>query len=295
MSILSEAKMLDLFTVVWDRVGGHRGLTHLYCEVTLPSLMQPGNLPEARNVVGSYRIYADDSSRAIITQSDYYREMEKLVRVSWHGLCKGPGDVNSNIVEQMRYSAQRGNHMLIVSPDWLFGNGSIANMAHLCQEGNYQLILFGFPKVDPKVFYELGNKLKKGDIISNRELVSVGITSGGCPIHIIAHNGNDWIVSFRVPTPCLRPDSRIIDFFATNDTPNQGYDHALPYWMIEQGYSWHMVDNSDIFFLVEEAQAWQGGSGPWGLDLLSKTDQFFRNYRQVWRGENARPAYNYMG
>jgi len=286
MLISFKAKVVDLFTVVWDKVDRHRGLAHLFCDATLPSLMQPGNLPEASSLVGSYRIYADDRSRGIITQSDYYREMEKLVSVSWHQLCKGAGDVNSNIIEQMRYSIQRGGHMLIVSPDWLFGNGSIANMARLCSEGKYQLILFGFPKIDPKVFYELGNRLKSGGTISNRELVSVAMADGGgYPIDIITREENNWIVSCRVPTPCIKPDSSVIDFFATNNTPNQGYDHALPYWMIERGCSWHIVDDSDFFFLIEEAEAWRGGSGPWGLDLLSKTDQFFRNYRQVWRGK----------
>jgi len=278
--------MLDLFTIVWDRVDKHRGLGRLYRDATLPSLMQPGNIPRAARMIGSYTFYADDTSREIITGDSLYQSMSQVIPISWRPLSGGAGNTTSDIICQMKLSMSAGNHMLIVSPDWLFGNGSIANMARLCQEEDYQLILFGFPKVDPRAFYELGNQLKHGRIVSNRELVSLGMTySSGYPIDIITHDKNNWMVSFRVPTPCLKPDNDVVDFFATNNTPNQGYDHALPYWMIERGYPWYMVEDSDFFFLIEEAEAWRGSSGPWGLDLLSKTDQFFRNYRQVWRGE----------
>jgi len=276
--------MLDLFTIVWDKADRHRGLAHLYCDATLPSLMQPGNLPEANSLVGSYSIYADDRSKEIITQSDYYREMEKLVSVSLLPLQNGVGDVNSNVMKQMEYSILQGNYMLIISPDWIIGNGSILNLSNICAEGKYQLILFGFPKIDPKVFRKIGARLRLGETLTNRELVSIGMAYGSEAMDVLYREGNRWIVSFRIPTPCLKPDKRVLDFFTTCTSPHQGYDHSLPMWMIEQGYSWQMIGHSDIFFLVEEAEPWRGSSNDWGLDLLSRADQFFRNYQQVWRG-----------
>jgi len=184
---------------------------------------------------------------------------------------------------------------IIIAPDWAVGDGSILNMARLCAEGKYQLILFGFPKIDPKAFDDIKALLYNGERISNRRLVTIAANSSSISLWPNSHGGpvggavaqqgpQTWVTYHRCPNPCLLPDDRIIDFFSTDNTPNQGFSHCVPYWMIQNGYSWHYIDHSDTFFVVEEAAPWKGRSGPWGLDLLGKADRFFSQFQQIWQG-----------
>lgn len=286
--------MLDLFTTVWGAAERHRGLIELYRDVTIPSLMQPNNIPAASKLIGSYNIYADGAAMAALNNSPLFQQMQQLCDTHLRPLQKGVGDTSGNIMFQMSLSAAAGNHMLIVSPDWTIGDGSILNMAKLCSQGQYSLILYGFPKLDPKAFDEMRATFRSGESISNRSLVSIAVRFGGVKIQPNARDGpvtgilaeletETYSVYHRCPTPCLIPDQKIINFFLSNPTPNQGYDHALPMWMIENGYPWYFIDHSDTFFVVEEAEAWRGGSGPWGLDWLEKADVFFSQFQQIWR------------
>jgi len=284
--------MLDLFTVVWSKVGPFRGLEGFYCDITLPSLMQPGNIPAARGLINSYNIYADDKSRGTISQHPLFKKLCGTIPVSFLPLQKGAGDVNSNILHQMNLSAEKGNHMLTVAPDSVIGDGSVLNMARLCAEGKFDVILFGYPKIPVTAFAEIKAALATQSL-SNRRLVAIvlrhtapePISSSTACTAIESHGVVEAEMCHRQPTPCPRPDGRIIEFFSTNFTPNQGYDHVLPMWMIDNGYTWYYIDDSDTFFTGDEAEAWRGGSGPWQLDLLSKEDQFFSNHRIKLKGE----------
>ncbi|MFA5186407.1 MAG: hypothetical protein WC551_08030 [Patescibacteria group bacterium] len=272
--------MLDLFTVLW---GGARNIyVNNFCDVTLPSLMQPDNLPAAREMIGSYCIYADDSTREAVAPA--LNRMEPIIPVELAPLVAGPWQVNPCTKQQMAKSGAKGHYLLVVSADWAFGNGSILNMARLC-DGTRNPILFGFPKIPPEAFTEIKGVFESGGRISNREMVSLWSRFGGggpCTITPSEVPG-EWIVSHRTPTPCLRPDEAIINFYSSNNTPNQGYDHALPMWMVENRYPWHFITDSDTFFVVEIAVSWTGLSGPWGLELLSRGDVFFSHCRETWR------------
>jgi len=284
--------MLDLFTVVWGKAPPFRGLDRFFVDITLPSLMQPNNILAAAQFISSYNIYADAQSEGTIRQHPLFDKLCSKVPVTFIPLQKGVGDVNSNILYQMGLSAAKGNHMLTVAPDSVIGDGSVLNMARLCAEGKFDVILFGYPKIPVTAFAEIKAALSTGSL-SNRRLVAIvlrhtapePISSSTACTAIESRRPLEAEMCHRQPTPCPRPDGRIIEFFSSNFTPNQGYDHVLPMWMIDNGYTWYYIDDSDTFFTGDEAEAWRGGSGPWRLDLLSREDQFFSNHRIKLKGE----------
>lgn len=283
--------MLDLFTVVWGDE-----MTQLFVSVGLPSLLQPGNIPEAAEakLLGSYSFYATPDARGVIEASPAYPRLASFMPIVWKPQrVERQGtvdtyrgfDVNSNILSQMECSARRQHHMLIVSADWCLGNGSIASMARLTTQG-HNPILFGFPKVWEGLFEGFAEILAGGGKISNRRLVELtfGPGGGGCPGKIEVRAPGEWSVRHRTPTPCILPDDALIDYFTLNPTPNQGFDHVLPYFMTQLGYPWHYIPDSDIFFLVERARAWKGSSGPWEEEEQGAGDQFFAQCEEIWRG-----------
>lgn len=284
--------MLDLTTSVWEKTGPFPGMDELFRDVGLPSLMQPDNVPAAAKLglISSYNFYATEYARGVISQSKAYHELERLVPVAWYALQGGIGNLTANILHQMKMSAEKGNHFLQFAADHVAGNKSILNHAQLCAEGKYWLILWTPPKVNPTAFEEIKERFQKGEVISNRKLVSIFMRHGcDCPGTITKAGPNKWLVNYRLPSPTLRPDQAIIDFWATNFDPHAGIDHALTIWMVDHGYPWLYIDHSDLFFMADRATPWLGGSAPWGQELLARADGFFRDYCQehpvVWQGE----------
>jgi len=281
--------MLDLYTVIWGR------MINSFLEVTLPSLMQPGNIPGAKDLLGSYNFYASPNAKNKIEQSELYSQLDQIVEVRWFPMQKGPWETTSNTLFQMKLSAKEGRYMLIMAPDNAIGNDSITNMAKLCN-GEYNPILFGFPRVDDHGWDELRKLYDKQIIVSNRKLVSLAMKYIGeiaYPIkymiasRIIHHN--TWIVRHNVPTLCLLPDKKTIDLFATNPTKNAGFDHVIPFSMVKLGYPWHFIKHSDIYFQVERGRhLLQEGIGPdtehWNDEINFLGANFFVREEEIWQG-----------
>lgn len=283
--------MLDLFTVIWGSE-----MLQCYLDITLPSLMQPDNVLKAKNLLGDYTIYTDDETRAAIQQSGNYHRLRDCIEVVFVPLQKGSSEVNSNILYQLKRSAAVGHYMLVLSPDWALGNGSLFNMAELCAKGEYNPILYGFPRVTEAGYQALRGIFSQGRPVSNRELVSLAMKHieqttykiGVAMQHWILSN-NTWMVGHNVPTPCLRPDDEIIKIFSTNTTLNSGFDHAIPYILVEKGYPWHMISHSDIYFQVERGRHLITESvfdrAMWQTDKALKGLLFFDKLKdQVWQG-----------
>ena len=281
--------MLDLFTVIWG------GMLESFLEVTVPSLIQPDNVPKAMELLGSYTIYTDPETEAAIKQSEVYQRLAKDIEVFFEPLQKGKWEVNSNIMRQLEKSASKRNYILVLSPDWALGNGSLYNMAEMCAKGEFNPILYGFPRVTEAGYQALRSIYKKGRPVSNRELVSLAMKNieqrtyrvGVAMEHWILSN-NTWIVSHNVPTPCLLPNREIIEIFSTNPTLNSGYDHALPYILVEKGYPWHFIGHSDVYYQAERGRHLIGEAvfdpGRWQTDKALKGLRFFDQQHQVWQG-----------
>ncbi|MBW2562388.1 MAG: hypothetical protein JRE40_16270, partial [Deltaproteobacteria bacterium] len=66
-----------------------------YLEVTLPSLMQPNNIPRARELLHSYNFYASDEARERVSQNPLLAKLTEVVEVNWFPLEKGEWETTS--------------------------------------------------------------------------------------------------------------------------------------------------------------------------------------------------------
>lgn len=281
---------LDLFTVVWGV------MVYSYLGVTLPSLLQPNNVPKAKELLGTYTIYTDPETERRLRSSRRFRRLCALVPVEIVGLQKGRGEVTSNVLCQLEKSAAVNRYLLVVSPDWCLGDGSLWNMAKLCAEDKWNPILYGFPRVTEQGWRLLVGAFRDRESVSNRELVSLTmrhIEQVTYPVETaifderIVHN-NAWLVHHNVPTPCLKPDKATVELFASNNTLNSGYDHAIPYILVERGYPWKFIEHSDIYFHVEMGrhviQEQTIDRSRWQVVKALKGLEFFEQQGEVWQG-----------
>jgi len=290
--------MLDLWTTVWGKKA------QAYLDVMLPSLLQPGNIPAARDRIHSYTFYTNEETRETIQKSKPYAKLASLVEVVWLPLQKGEWEVNSNTLHQMKQSADEGHYMAVCSPDDIVGDESLLNLIKICQVG-FNPILYPLPRVRPAAYPVLKAQLKRGTV-SNRELVSLTLKylfhkHSRYPIFPA---GGHWEVWHPTPTPILKPDQQIVEIFSTNWGANWGYDNCLPYMMIEMGYPWCLIPHSDIYFHVEIGGSSIGPNGlpinspccTWMIDKARAEVLFFsphrypnEHLRTIWKG-NSPPA-----
>jgi len=271
--------MIALFTIVWGKMTGS------FLEVTLPCLLQNGNLPAAKELVDRYTIYASPEAKDRIINHPLYPKLSTLVEVEWEPLRKEDG--NSNLLAQMKKASERRNHMLGAAPDTAIGNYSILNMAKLSMSPH---VLFnGSVKISYEGLMEIKSFLKEKGTISNRELVSISMK------HILAAaytfrrtdpNMECWTVTRSVYSPCFIPDQKIIDFYSDNPTPASGYDHVLPYFLVQNGYPWKIVGDSDVYFIAEAEfdQSMKVGAGRWHPEMIKPSQEFFSQFTGIWRG-----------
>jgi len=275
--------MIDLHTIVFGK------MVDSFLDITLPCLLQDGNLPAARDLVDRYTIYASPEAKEKITSHPLYPKVSSLVKVEWEPLRKE--DANSNLIAQMRRASERKNHMLGAAPDTAIGNYSILNMARLSTTPH---VLFnGSVKITYEGLMEIKRFLREKGSISNRELVSISmkhILAGAYTFRKSDPNKECWTVIRTVYSPCFIPDQRIVDFYSDNPTPASGYDHVLPYFLVQNGYPWKIVGDSDVYFIAEAEfdQEMKVGAGTWHPEMIKPSEQFFSQFTGIWRGKEER-------
>lgn len=288
--------MLDLWTTVWGKK------VEAYLDIMLPSLLQPGNIPAAREHIHTYTFYT--SAEAELRESPLVSKLMELVEVVWLPLQKGEWEVNSNTLHQMRRSADEGHYMYVCSPDDVVGNESLKNIIPLC-DGKIALIEYHLPRVRKGAYQVFKTLLKKKEI-TNRQLVSLTLKYLWREVsrYPIFPNGGHYDVWHPTPTPIILPDQQIVDIFATNWGKNWGYDNCLPYIMIENGYPWMLIPHSDIYFHIEVGVSSLGPEGvpmnspccTWMINKARATVHFFSPHRYpnqhlstIWQPDEKAP------
>lgn len=274
--------MLDLFTIVWG------AMAQSYLDVTLPCLLQGRNIPAAKGLIHSYTFYASGEAKDVITSSDLYRRLQSLVPVHWEPLQKGEWEVTSNMLRQMERSARRGNYMHFLAPDAALGDESILNLAMLAN-GAFNPIFYGPVKISAAGFGAIKSFLDTNAGISNRELVSISMRHILGADYTLTEQGEQcWAVVHKVFSPCLLPDTTIIDFFSANSTPGSGFDHVLPYFVVRKGYPWYIIDHSDTYFSADGelgGAEMKRGQGTWEPEMVKQAEAFFSQFQGVWQGK----------
>lgn len=272
--------MLDIATVIWGKS------IDLFLGGALPSVIQPGNIPAAKGLLHSYNFYASDEAKERITQNELYAELCQQIKVNWFPLQKGEWEITRNMLYQMKIGVEEGHYSLTVGPDIIVGNGSIFNIANLCN-GKNNPILYGFPRVSDEGYEILTSLLKERKVLSNRELVSIAMRYIEQDCYPTEKKDNHWVVRHCTPTICLLPDNKILSICATCPNKYGGFDHSIPYTMITKGYPWYLVKHSDIYFQVERGEhlVSDNTSIPWNSDMIIPGVKFFDKQEQIWQGE----------
>lgn len=279
--------MFDICTVVWGE------MANSYLEITLPSFLQEGNIPSCHKAIGSYTFYTSEQAKEVVTNNKLYRELEKLVHIFWQPLQRGEWEVSSNYLCQMKESASRKSHLLILSPDEALGNNSLPNLIKL--SGKFKSIFYPIPRISEEGYQVLKSLFQAKKVVTNREMVSLLMKYLWKGTYPLVEKGDRWEVSYPLPAPCFLPDAELIEYYSRDRTLT-GYniDHCLPYTIVERGYPWHLIDHSDTFFMVERGRQTlfdkvveRGAFRREREEDIAKTraaEMFFGKSKQTWQG-----------
>jgi hypothetical protein len=152
-----------LFTVVWGP------MVNWYLDGCLLSLLQPENLPKAVANLESYIIYTN--AEEALKAHPAMQKFNEIFPVSYRPLLRGENHVNACTSDALQHCARVGTYSCIISPDHIYGNGSLSFMVELCRQEKADLIAYGFPRINFNAFPQLSEKMKAGETLSNRFLV----------------------------------------------------------------------------------------------------------------------------
>lgn len=278
---------LTLFTVLWGP------MVEWYLKGCLPSLIQEQNIPSSAKQVEGYIIYTDAEEQ--IKADPAFILLNNFITVNFRPLLAGPNNVNVCTLDALRHCYINNTYAAIVSPDHIYGNGSIKYLTEICEPGTTDLICYGFPRVNLPVLDQVANKLKAGESISNAELVRLALdnahwetTVAGSGVNIYPKDKNTWEVSHTVPTVVFKASERIVQLMESNKTYNSGYDHWMPHACVKMGMSAYFIDHSDKFFVVEptdrQRALCQEIARPGEFGSLNEANRnYWSQFRQTWR------------
>jgi len=271
--------MIDIFTIVWGE------MIESYLGITLPGLLQSGNIPATKKLIYDYTFYTDDSTKEAIMRGARFHELENLVHINWESLKKGIPHVNSNVKYQWKLSAQRQHYAFNMTPDTALGNWSLFNIASLA-DGTRNPVQYVFPRIPEDAYHKLIKIFEERKEISNRELVTFVAKNADISKKQVANN--KWIASHNGPNACILPDKWINETFASNNTPNHGIHHCLIYLIAQKGYPYYVIPHSDTYFQVERGvhiiRKYPHQGSTWLPDLWPISRAFWMKYKVTWRG-----------
>lgn len=271
---------INVHTPVWG------AMIQDYIDVCMVCLVN--NFRKCASQIDTYTLYASEEAKRVISATPRYDELASLVRVEWLPLQKPEGEVTSNVLEEMRRIAPKGNYMLQLTATGSIGDNSILNISKLA-DGTKNPILYADLKISPAGFQAIKDWIRERGGISNRELVSIGMKHLlGAKYSVQPCGPQEWRATFNVFSLIIIPDQKIIDFWATNPLPGSGYDHVMPYWMVTEGYPFYVIDDSDIYVTVDGEigpPTMKFGEGTWHPGLCQDGEEYFGKYSVILRGE----------
>jgi hypothetical protein len=267
----------NMVTVVWGK------MIDWYSEWHIPSLLQPGNLPALKDA--RYFVYTDEQERvgSLLSTAITSTPVQVLP------LVKGRGRVNDCFKD---CAGRIQGHMALMSPDNIFGDGSLRNLESYCEK--FDLVLYGFPRCDLSVVEEILPILKQNKAVSNAQLVSFAMKhlhreAAPPTLHLKRMAGNTWQVQHLGPTPIIRINEKSLSFINSMPSNNSLIDHCVPIMCIEAGMSFHLVQDSDEVFMVEPTHRRSAfcptesyeGEPEWTL-LAEKNANFWKDFSITW-------------
>lgn len=136
--------------------------TRLMAEVTLPTNLSPGNLPALAAAADvTYHIYASAEAQAQLRQAQSYATLVRTVDVELHTIdaaeiaaATTPYEILTGCHKRaIAIAKQRGEALVILSPDAIWSDGSFARMHELALAG-YRAVMMAAPRAAKSDFLQ---------------------------------------------------------------------------------------------------------------------------------------------
>lgn len=157
---------LHLVTPVWGEE-----YTRSFLDVTLPSLLAPGNIPAIPNARDSfYTIYATPNARAMIEASPAYALLKEYINVEIRPIRGSLAQKHHASSEcyrvAVREAAAAGAAAVFLIPDMILSDGSIQAIVRLLNSGKHAILITGLRVVKSHVVAPLKAACAAGDVIA---------------------------------------------------------------------------------------------------------------------------------
>ena len=161
--------------------------TKSFVEITLPSLLAPGNIPALQDVSGTvYNIFTTEEDRQTIEASAAYRRLVRFMSVVFHSVRAIRDRIENQYTVQsdcyrrgIRLADTVNAAMLFINADIVVANGGLSSVVTLVQRGKRAVMALGF-RVDRSVMSATLVKRHRSEdesviSIEPRELVALAI------------------------------------------------------------------------------------------------------------------------
>lgn len=241
---------LEICTVVWGP------MLRMYIDACIPALLQPNNIPAAKDVIAGYTVYTNAPD--LLRESSAFRKLNDIIPVTISPLKKGENNVTACLVDILTRDLSLGIYTYVLGPDFILGDGSFKYLAEVLREGKDQLFAYGFPRVTMKTYDHLVASFSRGEVVDNPQLVEIAMrdvhpesSDRDSGITITQRDARTWDVKHRVPTIVVKPDQDVVNYMLENSSNNSGFDHCVPILCVKNNFTVHYVNDSNNFFMVE--------------------------------------------
>ena len=166
---------LHFVTPVWGKA-----YTRTFLEVTLPTLLAPGNIPAVPNLADcAYRIHTTPADAETIIGSAAYARLSALLQVEFTYIPQLDGNkyvTSSDCYREGLIAASRaGAAVFTAVPDVIYADGGLASIVRLLRSGKRAVLVMGLRAVKETIVPELVNRFGGNEAVAvpARELVAL--------------------------------------------------------------------------------------------------------------------------
>ncbi len=227
---------LHFVTPVWGKE-----YTRTFLEVTLPTLLAPGNIPAVPNLADCvYRIYTTPADEAVIRNSASYSKLRELLRVNFVQIQLHDDDkyVTSSECyrDALRDASSARSAAVFLIPDMVLADGGIRSIVALLTSGIRAVLVMGLRAFKDSIIPEVQSTFARNGCINvpPRELVRLGMRHLHSIMRIHLYEGDTptfnpslvcWQVAdqgflvhtFHLHPVAVFPDGRAASFSGTID------------------------------------------------------------------------------
>jgi hypothetical protein len=186
----------QLVMVVWGEA-----YTETMLKATIPMLLSPGNVPALSNLSSSdITFYTRPEDEKKIRDAPVVKHLQDLLALRFAYIDPSREKSKYNAMAEAQWTAAlraraEGAHCLMLGPDFLLADGSLATVNHFAAAGKRAVMSYG-PRLKQEVTLQVLENIKRDDLsiaISSRQLVQLALD------HMHPETSSAFVDSDRFP------------------------------------------------------------------------------------------------